>query len=108
MSAGYDIKRVFEPKTLKITANIAIIVIVVVLVLSGAYNLYRFFFPRPNKMTNNPKVTALPFSKIDKIDQTSVQIQMEEKPWEAGVGGGVLTYDNKAGSILGGWVRRKW
>jgi len=108
MSTGYNIKRAFEAKTLKITANIVIIVIVGVITLSGAYNLYRFFFPKKQRMTNNPKVTALPFSKIEKIDQTSTQILLEEKSWELGMGAGGLNYDNKAGSIVGLWVKRKW
>ena len=46
MSAGYDWKRIFEPKSWKITLNAVIICTVIALVLFGGYSIYRYFFPK--------------------------------------------------------------
>ena len=51
MSAGYDWKRIFEPKSWKITTNVLIICIVVALVGFGGYSLYRYFFPKKLSQT---------------------------------------------------------
>jgi len=88
--------------------RLALIGIVLILIIAGGITIKNFLFPKPSQNVNKPTAVALPFSKVDKIDQTSTQILMEEKSWEAGVGGGVITYDNKAGMAVGGWVKKKW
>lgn len=68
-----------------------------------------FFFPAKATNTNKPIAVVTPFAKIEKLDQSSIQVMTEkERPWEVGVGVGGLTYDNKTGGFAGGWVKRKF
>lgn len=84
------------------------ITIVVVLLIVGGVSLWRFVFPKPDKQTNKP--TSIIIGKAEKgaVDQTNTQVLISEKPWEAGVGGGALRYDNKDGWFGGAWIKRKW
>jgi len=97
-------------KAISLGLKILFILLLILIVVFGAKNIWNFFFPGPAQNVNKPRVVALPFSTIEpgSIDQRSTQILMEEKTWEAGVGVGVLQYDNRAGSFVGGWVKKKW
>lgn len=88
--------------------RLVIIAVVAILLVVVCMNVYRFFFPKKNPNINKPTVITTPFSHIDKLDQSNVQVSIDEKPWEAGVGVGALQYDNKSGAFAGGWIRRKW
>jgi hypothetical protein len=66
------------------------------------------WFIKPQQNINKPTVVVTPFSRVDKIDQTSTQISISEKTWEVGVGGGGLRYDNKDGICAFGWVKKKF
>lgn len=88
--------------------RIFVLSVFALLLIAGFLWVKNFLFPKPGQNINKPSVVALPGSKIEKVDQTSTQVLMEEKAWEAAVGGGVMTFDNKAGTFLGGWVKRKW
>lgn len=71
-------------------------------------NVWSFFKPKPAQNTYNPRNIVLPGARVDKIDQTSTQILVEEKPWEIGCGAGVFSYDSKPGGIAWGWAKRKF
>lgn len=88
--------------------RIGVIIILVLLLLFGVMQIWNFFFPKSTSNIHKPTAIALPLSRIEKIDQSSVQVALDEKAWEAGVSGGGLTYDNKVGMFAGGWVRRRW
>ena len=85
-----------------------IITAVAVLLIVGGVSLWRFIFPKKDTQANNPKVVVTPFARVDAIDQTNTQIDMSEKPWEVGIGVGVVQYDNKAGMMAGAFVKRRW
>ncbi|MFA5133078.1 MAG: hypothetical protein WC444_07165 [Candidatus Paceibacterota bacterium] len=86
---------------------IAMVSLAVLLVL-GALNVWNFFFPKPSQNIHRPSTIVLPGAKVDKIDQSSIQVMVEEKTWELGVGAGGITYDGKSGLFLGGWIKKKW
>lgn len=66
-------------------------------------------FLKEPKNINKPKVTVLPGAKVEKIDQTSTQINFErEKTWEAGIGVGMLNFDNKTGNGGFVWLKKRW
>ena len=88
--------------------RIGVIIILIIVFLSGGLSLWRFFFPKPSSNINKPIAVALPFSKVEKIDQTSTQIMVTEKDWYAEVFGAGINYDNKSGIVVGGRVGRKW
>lgn len=102
-------ERILNVDTYKKYAAYVLITIIGVVLVVGGVSLWRWVFPKPEKQTNAPKVTGLvlPGGKV-KIDQTNTQVSLDDKPWEVGLGGGGLTYDNKTGVFVGGWVRRKW
>jgi membrane protein implicated in regulation of membrane protease activity len=83
-------------------------IVVLALVLVGAYSLWYTFFRKEPKNINNQRVTTTPFSHVDKIDQSNTQVNFEEKSWEVGVGVGAVTYDNKNGAFGGVWVKKKF
>ena len=88
--------------------RIAAIGVVVILLVAGGMQVWNFFFPKKSGNVNNPHTVVLPFAKVDKIDQTSTQVLIEEKAWELAVGAAGITYDNKSGLLVGGWLKRKW
>ena len=58
---------------------------------------------------NKPHVVVLPGAKVEKVDQTSTQINVgPEKPWELGLTGGVFTYDNKNGAAGFVTIKRRF
>lgn len=65
-------------------------------------------FVKEPKNVNKPHVVVTPFAKVEKIDQSNVQVSIDEKTWEVGIGAGALTFDNKNGGLIGGWVRRRF
>ncbi|MFA5299836.1 MAG: hypothetical protein WC389_16755 [Lutibacter sp.] len=88
--------------------RIAVIVILAILLFAGGMQVWNFFFPKKSGNVNNPHTVVLPFAKVDKVDQTSTQVLIEEKAWELSVGAGILNYDNKSGVAFGGVLKRKW
>jgi hypothetical protein len=58
MSAGYDWKRIFEPKSWKITINAVVIIGIISCVLFGGYSIYRFFFPKKSTQSNQITVQS--------------------------------------------------
>ena len=116
MAEPFSVRKMFNLspegwyKAFGIGWRLFLVVIVIVIIIAGGVTIKNFFFPKPSQNIHQPSVVALPFSTIEQgaIDQRSTQILMEEKSWEAGVGGGVVTYDNKAGTMLGGWIKKKW
>jgi hypothetical protein len=74
------------------------------LLLSGIRGCFTKVSPNVNK----PHVIVTPFAKVEKIDQSNVQISMTEKNWELSLGMGVMRYDNKDGVIMGGTIKRKF
>jgi hypothetical protein len=106
-----DIKiteRLLSVDTYKKYAGYVVISIGVVLIIMGFFAVWRFLFPKPASNIHKPTAIVTPFAKVEKIDQSSQQVLVEEKPWEVSVGGGVLRYDNKDGFIGGLMVRRKF
>ena len=83
---------------------------IAVIVTLGAFLILgiRGCFVKQPQNINKPHVIVTPFAKVEKIDQTSTQISMTEKTWEAGLGGGAITYDNKSGVGVWGWLKKKW
>lgn len=72
------------------------------------YMAWFTFFRKVPQNVSNQKVVVTPFAKVDKIDQSSIQVMVEEKKWEAGIGVGVIQYDNKSGAFAGVILKRKW
>lgn len=116
MAESFSIRKMFNLspegwyKAFGIGWRLLLVIIVIIIIAAGAVTIKNFFFPKPAQNINQPSVVALPFSTIEAgaVDQRSTQILMEEKSWEAGVGGAAWTYDNKLGSMVGGWVKKKW
>lgn len=73
-----------------------------------AYMIWFTFFRKTPQNVSNQRVVVTPFAKVDKIDQSSIQVMVEEKTWEMGVGVGAVSYDNKSGAMAGVWVKKKW
>lgn len=88
--------------------RIVVIGILALLLIAGGMQVWNFFFPKKSGNINKPTAITLPFSRVGNIDQTSTQVLIEEKSWELGLGGAAITYDNKSGLVVGGWVKRKW
>lgn len=88
--------------------RIGVFILIAILLAAGGVQVWRFFFPVKSGNVNKPHAVVLPFAKVEKIDQTSTQVLLEEKAWEVALGGGVLTYDNKSGLFVGGSIKRKW
>ncbi len=88
--------------------RIGLAVVLAGLLIAGGFSIWRFIFPVPDKQINKPKVTVLPFAKIGTIDQSNVQVLMEEKKWAVSLGGEQLRWDNRDGWIIGGFVTRIW
>jgi len=78
------------------------------LILLAVYMVWFTFFRKVPQNVSNQKVVVTPFAKVDKIDQSSIQVMVEEKTWELGIGVGAVTYDNKSGAMAGVWVKKKW
>jgi len=70
--------------------------------------VWRFFFHKPQQNVNKPTVVVTPFAKVDKIDQSNMQVLMNEKAWEVGLTGGVFNYDNKSGAAGFVTLKRKF
>lgn len=98
----------FSPKGWWKIAGLGIKVAVAIFVIYGAISLVNCIFPKKSGNINKPTTIILPLAKVEKIDQTSTQISIEEKTWELGMGGATITYDNKSGAIVGGWLKKKW
>ena len=98
----------FSPLGWYKVAGIGIKAGIVVLILIGCLSLWRFFFPAADKQINRPRTYVLPGAKVDKIDQSNVQVLLEEKKWAISLGGGALRWDNRDGAFAGFWVTRKW
>ena len=101
-------ERLVNLDTYKKWAVYVLVTIGAVLLLVGGVSLWRFIFPKPTQQVNKP--TAFAVGKVEKgaITQTSTQISLDDKSWEVGLGGGGVTYDNKSGIIIGGWVKKKF
>jgi hypothetical protein len=87
------------------------ITLAILLLLMGAYSIYRFFFPTKTGNNSRQVVITTPFSKVDTggINQSNTQTVIEkEKPWEVDVFGGGVRYDNKDGVFFGGKIGRKF
>ena len=82
--------------------------VTIALILIGVYSLWFTFFRKEKTQISSQRVITTPFSHVDKIDQSSVQVRIEEKTWEAGIGVGVVNYDNKSGAFAGIMVKKKW
>jgi hypothetical protein len=81
----------------------------IALVLFVGFTLWRAYGRRDGASNiHKPTCTVLPFAKVEKLDQTSTQVLIEEKTWEVGLGGGILNWDNKSGMFAGGWVKKKF
>ena len=66
------------------------------------------FFPSKT-ITNKPHALVIGKAEKDSINQSSVNVSVEkEKPFEVGVGGGVLRYDQKDGAFAGAWGKYKF
>jgi len=101
-------ERLVSVDTYKKYAGYVIITIGVVLLIVGMFAIWRFIFPKPSQNIHKPTAIVTPFAKVEKLDQSSQQILVEEKPWEVAVGGGVMRYDNKDGAIIGAMIKRKF
>jgi len=88
--------------------RLALIIAVIMGVILVGINIWNFFMPKPAQNVHKPTVVVLPGAKVDKLDMSSTQLLVEDKPWEAGIGGGAITFDNKNGAFMGAWARRRW
>ena len=84
--------------------RIILTIILLFFLISGI----RGCFVKEPKNINKPHVIVTPFAKVEKIDQSNVQVSVEEKPWEVSLGGAVLRFDNKDGVLVGGMIKRKF
>lgn len=75
-------------KALGIGWRQAFLLIAVVLLLAGAYTVYRFFFPKPLGNNSVQRAVVLPFAKVEKIDQHSDQTVVQP-PRRFHIGGAV-------------------
>lgn len=94
-------------KALGMFWRIIVVIFLIILMTSGIRTVIGWFI-KPQQNVNKPTVITTPFSHVDKIDQTSTQISMTEKTWEAGFGGGVIRYDDKDGIGAWSWIRKRW
>ncbi len=94
-------------KALGLGWRLLVIGVGVIVLLSGARTVVGWFI-KPQQNVNKPTVVVTPFARVDKIDQTSTQISMNEKSWELSLGMGVMRYDNKDGVIVGATIKRKF
>jgi len=101
------VERLLSTDTYKKYAVYVLITVITFLLFCGGFALWRFFFGKPNKQINKPVAVAIGRVEKGAIDQTSTQIQLNEKDWEIGVGAGGLQYDNKNGVCLFGFVKKK-
>lgn len=72
------------------------------------YMAWFTFFRKVPQNVSNQKVVVTPFAKVDKIDQSSIQVMVEEKTWSADVLVGAVNYDNKSGAFVGFKIGKKW
>ena len=94
-------------KALGMGWRLLVIAISIITLLTGVRTVVGWFI-KPQQNVNKPTVVVTPFAKVDKIDQTSTQISMTEKAWEAGIYFGGIRYDNKDGVMIGCSLKRKW
>jgi hypothetical protein len=80
--------------------------IIVGFFIAGSF-IYHLFVREPQNV-NKPRVIVTPFAHVGSIDQTSTQVSMNEKSWEASIFGGGFTYDSKLGMFGGGSLKRKF
>ena len=88
--------------------RLVVTILIVVLLLTGAVRVYSFIFPKAKQNVSQQRIIALPGSTIGAVDMKTIQVSVEEKTWEVGVGGGVLNYDSKNGAAAFGWVRKRF
>lgn len=88
--------------------RLALIIAVIIGVVLVGMNIWNFFIPKPAQNVNKPTAVVLPGARVDKLDMSSTQVLVEDKPWEIGIGGGLMRYDNKDGAIIGAWGRRRF
>ena len=80
--------------------------IMICAILFVVYAIKNTFFPSKS-ITNKPHALVIGKAEAGAIDQTSTNIVVEkEKPFEVGVGAGVVRYDQKDGYF--GGVFGKW
>lgn len=84
--------------------RIAVMVALAFFLLTGIRGCFTKISPNVNK----PHVIVTPFAKVEKIDQSNVQVSVTEKNWEVSLGMGAIRYDNKDGVIIGGTIKRKF
>ena len=101
-------QRLVDLDTYKKYAVYVLITIAGVLLIVGGVSLWRFIFVPKSTQSHKPTAVVMPGAKIEKLDQSSQQILVEEKPWEVSLGAGVLRYDNKDGWIGGAVIKRKF
>jgi len=101
-------ERLVDWNTYKKWASYVVISLVALLLIVGVFAIWRFIFPKPAQNIHKPTAIITPFAKVEKLDQSSQQILVEEKPWEVSLGAGVLRYDNKDGWIGGAVIKRKF
>ena len=65
------------------------------------------FFPSKS-IVNKPHALAIGSVAAGAIDQRSTNIVVKDSDWEVGLGGAGITYDNKNGALVGGWVKKKF
>ena len=81
--------------------RIIVIILALIALTVGAQTVIGWFI-KPQQNVNKPHVIVTPFAKVEKIDQTSTQVNVSpEKPWELGAGIGALRFDNKDGVLVG-------
>lgn len=73
-----------------------------------ALTIWKAWFEKKPANVSNQRVVVTPFAKVEKIDQSSIQVMVEEKTWELGIGVGVLNYDNKNGAFAGVMIKKRW
>ena len=104
---AFDIKKFFSGFINPATWSKSIVYLVMICaILFIAYAIKNTFFPSKS-ITNKPHALVIGKAEAGAIDQTSTNIVVErEKPFEVGVGAGVVRYDQKDGYF--GGVFGKW
>lgn len=101
-------QRLVDINTYKKYAGYVLITIAGILLVVGGVSLWRFIFVPKDSQVHKPRAIVLPLGKIEKLDQSSQQILVEEKPWEVSLFGGVFRWDQKDGYGGGIKVTRKF
>ena len=114
MADKFDLKYLFTGEGLKdwykalgAGWRLVVIFVAIVTIVTGVRSVIGWFV-KPQQNINKPSVIITPFARVDKIDQTSTQISMNEKTWETGLFGGGVRWDNKDGVFFGCSIKKRW